>query len=139
MAFNPSEFLALGPTGPAGLSSLKGLQVHGRATRNRRTLAEVAVETEALFLTHLLEQLRKSMVKSFATKSSEIQGYQSLADQHLAKTLALGGGLGLARHLFNDLGDRLLTSWEENKDGIRQAPENHEPVPSGDLPLSGAP
>jgi|UniRef100_A0A7C3WK78 Rod binding domain-containing protein len=103
-----SGLMPWGPTGPAGLSSLPGLALPGRVSKDRRTLVQAAVEVETDFLTLLLANLRKSLVQSLASSKAESgSGYQSLAEHHLAKAMALGGGLGLSRWIFLDLGDRI--------------------------------
>lgn len=95
-----------GPTGPGGLSPLHNLNLKGQG-RDRRALAQASVEVEAQFLSQLLEGLRRSLVRSVTTlRCEQTQGYQSLADQHLARAMAWGGGLGLARRLCHDLKSR---------------------------------
>ncbi len=121
-----------GVTGPGGLGPLHGLSQKGQVPNDRRSLAQVAVEVETTFLGHLLENLRKSMVKSLESRQTELQGYQSLADQHLARALTLGGGLGLARQIYSDLAARIPQVQKET--GNDREPDH---VPEGDLPLSG--
>lgn len=134
MAIHSTALLNWGPTGPGGLSPLHGLSPKGRLPNDRRTLAQAAVEAETQFLSHLLEKLRKSMVKSLGSRQTDLHGYQSLADQHLARALTLGGGLGLARQLYSDLAARIPLAQEEtaNDRELDDAPER-------DLPLSGTP
>lgn len=105
-----------GPTGPGGLSPLHDLNLKSQG-RDRRALMQAAVEVEAQFLSQLLEGLRRSLVASLASPRSEkTQGYQSLADQHLARAMVWGGGLGLARRLCLDLDRRYFQgpTGEEN-------------------------
>ena len=134
MAINSTGLFNWGPTGPGGLSPLHDLSLKGPIPRDRQTLAQVAVEAETQFLTHLLETLRKSMVKSLGSRQTDLHGYQSLADQHLARALTLGGGIGLARQIYSDLADRIP--------GIQKESANdREPYydPERDLSLSGTP
>lgn len=107
MAISSTGLPNWGVTGPGGLGPFHGLSQKGQVPNDRRTLAQVAVEAETQFLGHLLENLRKSMVKSLGSRQPDLQGYQSLADQHLARALTLGGGLGLARQIYSDLAARI--------------------------------
>ena len=101
---NFSALLPTGPTGPEGLSSLASLQARAGKTTDPRALAQAAVEVDALFLTQLLEKLRQALLSGCSSpKSPELQRYQYLADQQVARALAAGGGLGLAQKLFTDL------------------------------------
>lgn len=132
MTQNLTGLLNWGSTGPGGLSPLQGLSLKGRVP-DRRFLAQAAVEAETQFLGQLLENLRKSLVQSLGSRPLGLQGYQSLADQHLARALTLGGGLGLARKLYADLAASLPAVQKETGDG------EPDQVPAGDLPLSGTP
>jgi Rod binding domain-containing protein len=86
------------------LDPLNGLNPKNQGPADRQALARVAVEAETIFMTQLLESLRRSMVQGLASpQSSQMRGYQALADQHLARALVMGGGLGLARRIFADL------------------------------------
>ncbi len=101
-----SPVLHWGPTGPGGLNPLHNLDLKNQGS-NRRALTQAALEVEALFLSQLLESLRRSLVQSLSSpRSQPMQGYQSLADQHLARAMVWGGGLGLARRIYFDLGER---------------------------------
>jgi Rod binding domain-containing protein len=110
------------------------LSQKGQVPNDRQTLARVAVEAETQFLCHLLETMRKSMVKSLGSRQADLKGYQSLADQHLARALTLGGGLGLARQLYSDLAAK-IPGVQEVSANDREL--NHDP--ERDLPLSGTP
>jgi Rod binding domain-containing protein len=112
------------PSGPGGLT--------GQTPGGCRTLAQAAVEAETQFLTYLLENLRKSMVHSLSPPPAGMQGYQSLADQHLARAMALGGGLGLARRLFLDLGARYPEFSEETAHGAEPRPGEGDLAPARD-------
>jgi flagellar protein FlgJ len=124
-----------GPSGPGGLTPLNGLSQKGQAPNDRRTLAQVAIEAETQFLTHLLESLRKSMVHSLGIRQSDLQGYQSLADQHLARALALGGGIGLAQQIYSDLGTRIPDTTPEVTNGEPPQQRESNLAPAGEVPL----
>src|SRR4030042_2139951 len=116
MANNLSSLLSPGPTGAAGLSPLYALGLKNRGKINdRKSLGQVCVEIEGVFLTQLLEQMRKSMVRGLKSSSPESQQYQALIDQHVARALAAGGGMGLARRLYEDLAQRLPSKPKEKK------------------------
>ncbi|MGQ9688124.1 MAG: hypothetical protein ACUVXF_04960 [Desulfobaccales bacterium] len=70
---------------------------------DRRRLFQVAREVEALFLEKLLQQTRRSMVEPLTSPGHKQQGYLSLADQQLARSLAAAGGIGLAAKILSDL------------------------------------
>jgi Rod binding domain-containing protein len=108
----------------------------GQVPGDRRTLAQVAVEAETQFLTQLLEKLRTSMVRSLTSPQSEkMQGYQSLVDQNLARAMALGGGLGLARRIFSDLEARIPEAGKETTDGEQKHQGESDFAPARDVPL----
>ena len=133
---NHYAMLPWGSSGPAGLGPLNGLNLKNRGRVDRRVLAQAAVEAETHFLTQLLENLRKSMVRSLTSpQSQQMQGYQSLADQHLARALVLGGGLGLARRIFSDLAAQIYENGKEDTNG-EQPPAEPELIPHGNEPLS---
>jgi Rod binding domain-containing protein len=133
MTVNATGLLPWGPSGPGGLSPLHGLSLKGQVPNDRRTLAQVAIEAETQFLTHLLENLRKSMVKSLGSRQADLQGYQSLADQHLARALTLGGGIGLAHRIYSDLGSRIPEAQKETVDDLPPHWGESDPTPARDL------
>ncbi len=136
MAINPSGLLPWGPSGPGGLSPLHDLSLKGQIPGDRRTLAQVAVEAETQFLTQLLENLRKSLVQSLGSPQAEKNsGYQSLVDQNLARAMAMGGGLGLARRIFSDLEARIPEAGKETTDGEQQRQRESDLAPARDVPL----
>jgi hypothetical protein len=64
---------------------------------------QAAVEVEAIFLEQLLQQSRRAMVEPVSSSSQKKHGYLNIADQQLARSLAAGGGLGLADKILRDL------------------------------------
>jgi hypothetical protein len=68
-----------------------------------RGLVQAAVEIESIFIEQLLGQMRGAMVDPVRTNPKRLRGYLSMADQHLARSLAAGGGLGLAQRIVEDL------------------------------------
>ena len=95
-----SRLLQLQP-GSAGVQKQLGLTAGGAPGGERGRQA--AVEVEAIFLEKLLEQSRRTMVEPVNASSRKNQGYLSIAEQHLARSLAAGGGLGLAEKILRDL------------------------------------
>jgi hypothetical protein len=87
--------------GPLNPQSQLGLTGQGAPGGGRGRQA--AVEVEAIFLEKLLEQSRRTMVEPVNSSSKKNQGYISIADQQLARSLAAGGGLGLADKILRDL------------------------------------
>ena len=114
----PNRMTSLLPPGPTGLGNLDPLGQPGLARRGAghetRLLTQAALEVEAIFLGQLLEQMRRAMVQPLSPSPQEFRGYQTIADQQLARTLAAGGGLGLARRLLEDLAPREPHPQQEN-------------------------
>ncbi len=80
----------------------QGLSEPG-APSERRRLLQAAMEVEAIFMEQLLHQMRRTMVEPLSPTQKKLQGYLSIADQQLARSLAAGGGLGLAERIVEDL------------------------------------
>jgi hypothetical protein len=98
-------------------------------------LKKTAIETEAMFLEKLLGQMRSSMVDPISSDSKKLRGYTSMADQHLARALAAGGGIGLARRIIKDLTPPNAAPHKENRhDGTAPAP-GESGAPSGTEPV----
>lgn len=67
-------------------------------------LKKVCVEFESLFLSYMLKSFRASAAEMGPEeKSHGRQIYTAMLDEKLADQLALGGGIGLANKLLNDL------------------------------------
>ena len=66
-------------------------------------LEEVAAQFESIFLQQMLKAMRDATVKSDLFHSSQMDTYQSMADQQLAVNLAENGGIGLARMMVEQM------------------------------------
>ena len=89
---------------------------------------------ESVFLEQLLGQMRKSMVDPISKKSDQLRGYLSMADQHLAKSLAAGGGIGLASRIMKDLAS--LKTQPHTEKGHEENPTPGKPgAPAGGCPV----
>jgi len=66
-------------------------------------LEEVASQFESIFLQQMLKSMRDATVKSDLFDSSQMETYQSMADQQLALQLAEQGGIGLARMMVEQM------------------------------------
>ena len=66
-------------------------------------LEEVAAQFESIFLQQMLKSMRDATVKSDLFDSSQMDTYQSMADQQLAVSLAENGGIGLARMMVEQM------------------------------------
>ena len=97
---------------PLSLLQQHGLSA-GKGTDDHRRL-QAAMEVEAIFLGQLLETMRRSMVDSVGSSQKSLKGYLGIADQHLARALAAGGGLGLASKILQDLAPSESPSHKEN-------------------------
>ena len=66
-------------------------------------LEEVAAQFESIFLQQMLKSMRDATVKSDLFDSSQMETYQSMADQQLALQLSEQGGIGLARMMVEQM------------------------------------
>ena len=71
-------------------------------------LEDVAAQFESIFLQQMLKAMREATVKSDLFDSSQMDTYQSMADQQLAVNLAENGGIGLARMMVEQMQTRGL-------------------------------
>ena len=99
--------------------------LRAEATANpNAAIEEVAAQFESLFLQQMLKSMRDATVKSDLFDSSELETYQSMADQQLALQLAEQGGIGLARMMVEQMqskgyvGDDVETQEPETPDSI---------------------
>ena len=84
-------------------------------------LEEVAAQFESIFLQQMLKAMRDATVKSDLFDSSQMDTYQSMADQQLAVNLAENGGIGLARMMVEQM---------QSKGYVPEAAEASEPAKS---------
>ena len=63
----------------------------------------MAAQFESIFLQQMLKAMRDATVKSDLFDSSQMDTYQSMADQQLAVNLAENGGIGLARMMVEQM------------------------------------
>ena len=78
--------------------------LRAEATKNpNAALEEVAAQFESIFLQQMLKSMRDATVKSDLFDSSQMDTYQSMADQQLAVSLAESGGIGLARMMVEQM------------------------------------
>ena len=85
--------------------------LRAEATRNpNAALEEVAAQFESIFLQQMLKSMREATVKSDLFDSSQMDTYQSMADQQLAVQLAEQGGIGLARMMVEQMQTRGLVA-----------------------------
>lgn len=81
--------------------------LRAEATTNpNAALEEVASQFEAIFLQQMLKSMRDATVKSDLFDSSQMDTYQSMADQQMALQLAESGGIGLARMMVEQMQSR---------------------------------
>jgi flagellar protein FlgJ len=78
--------------------------LRAEATKNpNAALEDVAAQFESIFLQQMLKSMRDATVKSDLFDSSQMDTYQSMADQQLAVSLAESGGIGLARMMVEQM------------------------------------
>ena len=85
--------------------------LRAEATKNPNTaVEEVAAQFESIFLQQMLKAMRDATVKSDLLGSSQMDTYESMADQQLAVQLAEQGGIGLARMMVEQMQTRGLVT-----------------------------
>ncbi len=83
--------------------------LRAEATKNpNAALEDVAEQFESIFLQQMLKSMRDATVKSGLFESSQMETYQSMADQQLAVQLSEQGGIGLARMMVEQMQTRGL-------------------------------
>ena len=83
--------------------------LRAEATKNpNAALEDVAAQFESIFLQQMLKSMRDATVKSGLFESSQMETYQSMADQQLAVLLSEQGGIGLARMMVEQMQTRGL-------------------------------
>ena len=85
--------------------------LRAEATKNpNAAVEEVAAQFESIFLQQMLKAMRDATVKSDLLGSSQMDTYESMADQQLAVQLAEQGGIGLARMMVEQMQTRGLVT-----------------------------
>ena len=85
--------------------------LRAEATKNpNAAVEEVAAQFESIFLQQMLKAMRDATVKSDLLDSSQMDTYESMADQQLAVQLAEQGGIGLARMMVEQMQARGLVT-----------------------------
>jgi flagellar protein FlgJ len=83
--------------------------LRAEATKNpNAALEDVAAQFESIFLQQMLKSMRDATTKSGLFDSSQMETYQSMADQQLAVQLSEQGGIGLARMMVEQMQTRGL-------------------------------
>ena len=93
--------------------------LRAEATKNpNAALEDVAAQFESIFLQQMLKSMRDATVKSGLFESSQMETYQSMADQQLAVQLSEQGGIGLARMMVEQMQTRgLVPESGDDKNG----------------------
>jgi|GEM_PF-5883041 len=68
-----------------------------------RAVAQASVECEAMFISHLLKQLRQGMLSGELAGGQRTEKYWAIADQEFSRHLAASGSLGLGRWIYRQL------------------------------------
>ena len=85
--------------------------LRAEATKNpNAALEEVAAQFESIFLQQMLKSMRDATTKRDLFDSSQMDTYQSMADQQLAVQLSEQGGIGLARMMVEQMQTRGMGS-----------------------------
>jgi len=74
---------------------------------NSENLLEACKQFEAIFLNMMLQQMRKSVWSGgFTEKSQAREIFESMKDEKMTEEMALDGGIGLAKQLYQQLSNR---------------------------------
>lgn len=93
---------------------------------DERRLRTTAHEVESIFLQHMLKTMRQASGTSKAPLTGTGQRvYQEMMDEHLGRTLAKSGGIGLADMLVRDV---------LRRQGVTKKPSS----PPAEVPIGGA-
>ena len=104
------------------------------------SLEEVAQQFESIFLQQMLKSMRDATIKSDLLSSSQMDTYQSMADQQISLELSSEGGIGLARMLVEQMQVRGYVPGNETAEAAKTGPENASPRQNSDgLPILGTP
>jgi flagellar protein FlgJ len=80
-------------------------------------LRDACLKMEALFIHHLLKEMRATIHKSgFISGGRSEEIYTSMLDAETANKISARGGIGLAEMLLHQLGDRAAEAQEEESD-----------------------
>jgi flagellar protein FlgJ len=93
---------------------------------DERRLRTTAHEVESIFLQHMLKMMRQASGNGRAPLTGTGQRvYQEMMDEHLGRTLAKSGGIGLADMLVRDV---------LRRQGVMKQPSS----PPAEVPIGGA-
>ena len=106
--------------------------LRAEATKNpNAALEDVAAQFESIFLQQMLKSMRDATVKSGLFESSQMETYQSMADQQLAVQLSEQGGIGLARMMVEQMQTRGLVP--ESGEDVQSEVTTPEPAVQQDM------
>lgn len=132
----PLTLSQAGFTAPVGAAALGGRDRLVR--RDPQDLAHACQELEAMFVLQLLRQLRHTLLAGVRKETTAQEQYLALADEAVAKTMAAGGGLGLAQRLYAHLSANRPTHAKGGSDGRTDNPPSSGGHHPGDCPLPAA-
>jgi Rod binding domain-containing protein len=84
------------PLSAKGAKDAKGKQ-------SPEAVAKACEDTEKMFLTQLLKQMRKSMLSGELSQGQQAEQYWGIVEDEFSKHLAAAGGIGLGRWLNDQL------------------------------------
>lgn len=87
---------------------LKAIKETPEAQARLKKLRQAAEDFEAIFAKLLVGEMRKGGSQGIFGKSLQAQIYADLLDEAVAKQVARGGGLGIAKTLFGRMEETLL-------------------------------
>lgn len=84
------------PINSMGVKGAKGKQ-------SPEAVAKACEDTEKMFLTQLLKQMRKSMLSGELSQGQQAEQYWGIVEEEFSKHLAAAGGIGLGRWINDQL------------------------------------
>ena len=104
----PLETRPFPTTLPAESRQLKSIANTARNPQNKAALADVCQKLEALFIHHLMKEMRATVDKSGLIDGGPGEEiFTSMLDNQMAIEASAAGGIGLAKILFEQLSQQL--------------------------------
>ena len=96
--------------------------------KERETLKKVTKDFEAIFLNMMMKSMRDTLPEGeFMEKSFGRKIYEEMQDEKMAEEIAKGGGIGLAKELYDQLSKRYYQMEENLVENTMENPIKEKP------------
>ena len=93
---------------PAESQQLKSIAKSARSPQNKKALTDACQKLEALFINHLMKEMRATVEKSGLIDGGPGEEiFTSMLDTQMSIDASAAGGIGLAKILFEQLSQQL--------------------------------